>query len=287
MEKSVNYQHAYHAGCIGDVFKHIVMIQLLKALQIKSNPLCYIDTHAGAAQYNLLDNPSQKTGEYKEGIARLWPDIAVKSAAINDYLEVIKVLNPDNTLNFYPGSGSIAQHYLRENDEAILCELQEAVYEPLRYHFYHDKRIHVHQREGYQALADLLPPTIKRGVVLIDPPYEAPEEYQQIIASLKKAQQRWPQGVYAVWFPIKQYDLVREFYHSLQKMHVDKVLVAECWVRQDKMAKRLNGSGMAIINPPWQFDQVLNKFLPELAELLKIAKLGKVSVNWLLKSKDS
>jgi len=277
----MNYKHAYHVGSVADVFKHCVVIQLLQALAQKPSAFSYIETHAGAPFYNLLEKEAQKTNEYQEGIGKLWKAKKIQHPAIISYLETIKSYNPSGDLLEYPGSSVIARDYLRPIDEAVFCELHPEIHKPLRYHFYPDKQSHVHHRDGYEALLALIPPKTKRGLVLIDPPFENPNEFEHITQLLKKAAERWSQGIYTVWFPIKHYDLVREFYHSIKKLNLSDVLTVECWVRQDKLGQRLNGSGLLIVNPPWQFNKLLNGFLPEFAQLLEIKELGKMVVKSL------
>lgn len=279
----MNYQHSYHAGSIADVFKHIVVIQLLKFLQKKPGALSYIESHAGDALYDLQANPSQKTLEYKDGIAKLWPPKPEYSSEINDYLEVVASINPDQTLHFYPGSGLFAEHYLREEDEAILCELHPKVYENLRHYFNRDKHIHVHERNGYEALTALLPPKTKRGLVLIDPPYEATNEYEHIINTLTTLETRWLNGVYAIWYPIKEYQDVLTFYHQLKRLSFKNILAAECWSKPNAENNRIKGSGLVIINPPWQFDKELQKLLLTLPKSLSIEAQGKTQLLWLVK----
>lgn len=275
----MNYQHAYHAGNVADVFKHIVLIQLLQHLRKKPAAFSYIETHAGKAIYDLQDIPAQKTTEYQQGIAVLWQQNTAEELAILDYLQVVRAENPENALKFYPGSGLIAKHLLRAEDEAVLCEFHPPVYQQLKHYFHQDKQIHVHLRNGYEALPALTPPRTKRGLVLIDPPYEITDEYQQLVSALKKSLQRWSSGIYAIWFPIKQYHLILDFYHALKNTTSAPILTAEFWttVYEEDVLK---GSGLAIINPPWQFDLLLQSCLPALLEDLNFPQ-GKTQVTWL------
>lgn len=277
----MNYQHSYHAGCAADVFKHIILIQLLKMLQKKPSAFTYIDSHAGDALYSLQSNAAQKTKEYKEGIARIWQENS-DHPLLADYWQVLRTFNPDQQLQFYPGSGLIAKQFLREQDHAILCELHTTVAENLAAYFHRDKQISVHRRDGYEALPGLVPPKTQRGLVLIDPPYEATDEFDRIIDTLVKMQTRWPNGTYAVWFPIKQYQAVLNFYHTLKKLYFPNILTAECWTKPNAEDNKLKGSGLVIINPPWQFDSWLRDFMPVLAHSLRIEKNGKTKVQWLV-----
>jgi len=278
----MNYQHAYHAGCIADVFKHLVLIQLLQALHKKPAPFSYIETHTGKALYDLSMAPAQKTKEYQQGIHQLWHNANSKDPAINDYLQAIHEVNPDNTLKFYPGSSLIARQRLREHDNAILCELHPTAYHDLKNYFYHDTSVHIHHRDGYEALPALVPPKSKRGLVLIDPPYEIKDEYEQLLKMLEKVQTRWLNGIYAIWFPIKQYDLILDFYHNLKTLEFPKILTTEFWTDAENSDNALKGSGLIIINPPWQFDETLKLSLPALINALGLTR-GKSKVLWLVK----
>ncbi len=281
----MNYQHSYHAGAVADVFKHSVVLQLIEFLQKKPAPMCYIETHAGEAIYDLQANPSQKTLEYKDGIAKLWKAKADLPKPLADYLQLVRSFNPDDTLQFYPGSGLFAKQYLREHDEAILCELHPSVYEKLQYYFRHDKQIHAHYRNGYEALTALLPPKEKRGMVLIDPPFEATDEFEQVLKALTLMQTRWNTGTYVIWFPIKEYQQILNFYHSLKKLEFKNIMAAECWSKPNAEQNRLKGSGLVIINAPWQFDKVIEPLLPEILKALGLEEKGKSKFLWLAKDK--
>src|SRR6185312_10899565 len=181
----MNYRHAYHAGNFADVLKHTVLLALLESLQAKATPFCYYDTHAGSGSYALDGVEAGKTHEYLGGIDR-----------------VLDGADRTTPLRVYPGSPLLAARLLRPGDQAQLCELHPEEAARLRALLAHDPRLHVHQRDGYAALKALLPPAQKRGMVLIDPPYELQEaEYAVIVKALKTALQRWPNGIYAVWYP--------------------------------------------------------------------------------------
>jgi 23S rRNA (adenine2030-N6)-methyltransferase len=256
-------------------------MQLIRFLQNKETGICYFETHAAKAIYNLNDETTQKTQEYKLGIEKLWENPAVSNSAIVEYLDCVKQFNPDSNLSFYPGSGLIANTLLRAQDQEILCELHPTIYAALHDYFRRDKKVHVHHGEGYQTIFSLLPPKCNRGLLLIDPPYEAKDEYKQLITALSKMQTRWSNGVYAIWFPIKEYKEITSFYRELKKLPFKNILSAEFYTTTDNTENCLKGSGMAIINPPWQFDLLLKKMLPELMKGLGIEN-GKVSLQWVL-----
>ncbi|MGH8115658.1 MAG: 23S rRNA (adenine(2030)-N(6))-methyltransferase RlmJ, partial [Rhodanobacteraceae bacterium] len=170
----MNYRHAFHAGNFADVFKHAILLVLLDALTAKDKPLCYFDTHAGRGSYRLDDAQAQQTGEWREGVGRLFetPDLP---QPLRRYADAVRICNPDGALREYPGSPLLAAQTTRANDGLILCELQDDESAALHALFRNDARAHVHHRDGYTALNALLPPTEKRGLVLIDPPFEAQE----------------------------------------------------------------------------------------------------------------
>jgi 23S rRNA (adenine2030-N6)-methyltransferase len=288
----MNYRHAFHAGNFADVLKHTVLLALIEALKAKPAPFALIDTHAGSGCYALDSAEAGKTGEYKDGIARLlFPDLHAGAGLshgslpplLRHWLDSLLAL-PDNGdgLHVYPGSPLQAANAMRESDSALLCELHPEEAARLRELFHHDRRVHVHQRDGYEALKALLPPKEKRGLVLIDPPYEAQEaEYRTIEQALKEALQRWPTGMYAVWYPIKQRSQVQPFLRWLQHCGARRVLRAELLVHPDDSPLRLNGSGMAILNAPWKLDETLREPLRAMARLLSQERPAEWRLDWL------
>ncbi len=260
----MNYRHVFHAGNFADVLKHSVLLALIDALTHKDTPLCFIDTHAGAGRYDLAAAEARKTGEAIEGIERLrlaerLPDL------LQRYVDTVKA-QPDG---FYPGSPLLAATWLRAQDSAQLCEIQGDETRALRRLFAGDTRVHVHDRDGYAALKALLPPRERRGLVLIDPPYEQQDaEFRVIQQSLQVALQRWPNGVYAIWYPIKLRRHIAPFHRWLSRCGSRRVLAAELLLHPDDSPLRLNGAGMAIINAPWQLDRRMREILPAMARHL-------------------
>ena len=296
----MNYRHAYHAGNFADVLKHSVLFALIQALEAKDTPFAFIDTHAGSGCYALDSEEAGKTGEYRDGIARLlFPDLHQPANAagttlpplLRHWLDTILSLpGNENGLKLYPGSPLQAARAMREIDSAQLCELHPDEAASLRELFHHDRRVHVHNRNGYEALKALLPPKEKRGLVLIDPPYEAQEaEYRLSETALKTALQRWPTGIYAVWYPIKLRSQVQPFLRGLQHggAGARRVLRAELLVRPDDSPLRLNGSGMVILNAPWNLDQVLREPLRAMAQLLSQERAATWRLDWLLRDDDA
>lgn len=280
---AMNYRHAFHAGNFADVFKHVVLLGLLDALRAKPAAFCYVDTHAGRGRYDLAGAQAQRTGEYRDGVARVLaaPDLP---AALADYAQRIRAFGVDaaGTLLHYPGSPLLARGCLREQDRAILCELQPEEAAALRASVRGDARIAVHERDGYAALKALLPPAQKRGLVLIDPPFEAQgAEFDSIRHALASALARWPNAIHAVWYPIKLRETVAPFQRWLANLdgHAD-ALVSELLLHEDNSPVRLNGCGMAIINPPWQFDRALAQWLPALARVLTLDSAARWRVDW-------
>ena len=279
----MNYRHAYHAGNFADVLKHTVLHALIESLQAKPAPFCYIDTHAGSGNYPLEGFEARKTGEHKDGITRLHPAEKVPALLQRWRAGILSGEGNEDGLKFYPGSPLQVARLLRPNDSAQLCELHAEEAAKLRQLLHRDPRLHVHQRDGYEALKALLPPKEKRGLVLIDPPYEAQEaEYKLIEHALKTALQRWPTGMYAVWYPIKLRSQVQPFLRGLQRIGARRVLRVELLVHPDDSPLRLNGSGMAILNAPWNLDDVLREPLRALGSLLSQDRPAETRLDWIL-----
>lgn len=278
----MNYRHAYHAGNFADVHKHAILALVIEHLKRKDAPFLYADTHAGIGAYDLASVQAEKTGEWKSGIGRVLeqPD---PPAELRPYLDAVAALNPDGGLKLYPGSPAVVSALARPNDRLALCELHPEDAETLRWSFARDKRVGVHHMDGYTALKALLPPPERRGLVLIDPPFEVRDEFERMRKGLAQAMKRWPTGLYALWYPIKARAPVDRFHADLAMLGLPKTLVAEVMIQDGDDPNRLNGCGLVLINPPWKLDESLAVLLPWLARVL--APTGFSRLDWLVPEK--
>jgi 23S rRNA (adenine2030-N6)-methyltransferase len=264
----MNYRHAFHAGNHADVLKHIVLLGLLEALKRKPTPFFALDTHAGRGQYLLQGEQADKTGEARGGIFRLMVLQGLPGLA-QRYLKRVQADNPVGALINYPGSPLLIAQAMRDQDRLAACELQPEEARALAALFKGDSRIKVHASDGYAAIKALLPPKERRGLVLIDPPFETQEaEFEAILAALEDALSRWPTGIYAVWYPIKQRKTLNRFFRKAAALPCKSSWIAELLIRADDSPLRLNGSGMLVVNPPYRLDVELSQVLPVLARLL-------------------
>lgn len=276
----MNYRHIFHAGNFADVVKHSVLALLLKSLQRKDTPFCYLDTHAGAGRYDLTSEAAQKTGEYRDGILRLWQAPPLPELA--DYLTAVRAINADGTLRYYPGSPLIARFFLRPQDRMLLLELQPDESAQLKTVFMGDRQVTVVAQDGYAGLKAFLPPKEKRGLVLIDPPYESDREYDQVIKGLRIAHTRWDSGIFAMWYPIKSRPPVERFHRALLASGIHKILVIEFCPYPEDSSFRLNGCGVVVVNPSWKLDEMLQALLPKLLVVLEQHPAGRSSISWLV-----
>jgi 23S rRNA (adenine2030-N6)-methyltransferase len=273
MLRGMNYRHAFHAGNHADVLKHIILLALVDALKRKDTPFFVLDTHAGRGRYLLGGVESRKTSEAEDGVFKLAGEPRLPELT-ERYLRAVEANNPVGALVAYPGSPLLVAQALREQDRLAACELQPEEAQALKELFAHDSRVAVHARDGYAAMKALLPPRsgetrIARGLVLIDPPYEAQDaEYPQIISALRESLERWPAATYAVWYPIKQRRSLLPFFRKAAALPAKSSFVAELQVRPDDSPLRLNGSGMLVVNPPWQLEQAIAPVLPVLQKVL-------------------
>lgn len=277
----MNYRHAFHAGNFADVFKHVVLTLLLKAVRSKDKPFIYLDTHAGAGRYDLGSEAARKTREFEQGIARLWA-LTTPPPALRDYLAAVHALNRGEQLRFYPGSPRIARHFLRRQDRMVLCEANPDEFRRLKAEFAGDKQLSVHRQDGYLGLKAFLPPPENRGIVLIDPPYESADEFERVAGALIASCARWRGGIYALWYPIKLPAAVAALHEALRHSGIRKILLAELAVYPRDNAFRLNGCGMVVINPPWRLDEELKSLLPQLAGLLRQETDAHTRLDWLV-----
>jgi 23S rRNA (adenine2030-N6)-methyltransferase len=261
----LNYRHAYHAGGFGDCLKQAILVQLLAALQRKPSPISVLDTHAGAGGYDLAAPEAARTGEWRAGIGRILEDPPVPLAA---YVALVRAAG------CFPGCCLLARSVMRPGDRLICCELHMDEYAALRRRFKGDPQVAVHQRDGFAALGALLPPTPRRGLVLIDPPYEMPGELERVAAGLAVANTRFREGILAAWYPIKHRLPVRAFHRMLRESGIRDIVAAEFFLREPTDPGRLNGAGMVIVRPPFEFEPAARAILDALTERLGTGEPG-------------
>jgi 23S rRNA (adenine2030-N6)-methyltransferase len=263
----LSYQHGYHAGSFADVHKHTALCLLLDHLLKKPAPFCFIDSHAGRGPYDLTDAQAQRTGEWQAGIGRLATAGASppNSKGLKRYLDIVAGFNSDGELRHYPGSPSIACRVMRKTDRLDFIEPHPAEHLALRAAFRQDKRVHMHKRDAFDLLPSLIPPLARRGLVLIDPSYEVKTEYQTIPELVATALQRWSAGIYAVWYPILPDNRHLPLIAALNAP-ARPLLIAE--LTGPKPERGLVGTGLAVVNPPWQFDKALSSAGDEMATRL-------------------
>ena len=283
----MNYRHHYHAGNFADIMKHVLLLELLERLNQKDKAYRYIDTHAGAGLYDLSLAPAQKSGEYVDGIHRLMqlsnPVVRQAPAQIQRYIGLVEQLRGEMGQGLYPGSPWFALQQLRASDRATAFELQPDVHEELTFNM-RDDRLGIHERDAYEGLFGVIPPKEKRGLVMIDPPYEMERrDFPQLVELLIKAHQKWSTGVFAVWYPIKDRAMIERFEKKMLKSGIRRQLICELCVWPDDTPIGLNGCGLLVINPPWQFADQADVLLQWLFPHLKMAEQGgHAAVRWLV-----
>jgi 23S rRNA (adenine2030-N6)-methyltransferase len=279
----MNYRHIYHAGNFADVLKHAVLARLIAYLRQKDKPFRVIDTHAGIGVYDLSSEEAQKTGEWQDGIGRLMesPLPAHVAPLLQPYLETVRALNPDGGLTLYPGSPKIARLMLRREDRLSLMELHPADYEELGANFAGDFQVRVTRLDGWLALNAHLPPKEKRGLILVDPPFEIEGEYRRLADGLAKAWRRFPGGVYCLWYPLKKGAPVGDFHQALEDLEIPKMLAAELSVKSERETTGLTGSGLIVVNPPYTLKGELDILLPFLKEKLAQDRFASAGSHWI------
>lgn len=287
----MQYRHVFHAGNFADVHKHIALLQLLAALKKKDKGFLYLDTHSGAGLYDLAGVDARHSAESTSGIARLESAAAAASvplpAAIRDYLDAVaRIRQATDGPKLYPGSPLLAVAALRDGDSAVCVESEAPVSRALQRALdqiapLHAARTRVLHGDGYQALRAQLPPPSRRGLVLIDPPYEAADEERLLAGALQEALARFETGVFAIWYPVKRQQDSDAWLARLLRGITRPVLSAEFCLHQPDHAAGLNGSGMLVVNPPWQFDTQVAGWQPRLATLL--GAVGGSRVHWLVR----
>ena len=280
----MNYRHAFHAGNHADVFKHLVLSRIFALLARKEAPYAYLDSHAGIGLYDLAGDQASRTGEWQQGIERIW-NAEARPALIDDYIGVIRSLNTGDELRYYPGSPELARQLTRDQDRLQLNEKHPEDGRLLKDNMA-DERVAVHLGEGWHVPRALMPTREKRVVLLIDPPFEQADELSRCVTALKEALGRMRQTIGVIWYPIKDERQLKRFYQDLSRSGAPKLLRAELFVHPTDESLRLNGSGLAIANPPWGLEEELRELLPWLAEQLAQSE-GGWRLDWLIEDKQS
>lgn len=277
----LSYRHSFHAGNHADVLKHTVQSLIIESLKEKEKPFLYLDTHAGAGRYKLSSEHAERTGEYLEGIARIWQqdDLPVE---LGPYISAVKALNHSGNLRYYPGSPLIARHLLREQDSLQLTELHSSDFPLLRAEFQKDNRARVERADGYTQLKSKLPPASRRGLILIDPPYEMKTDYQDVVKGIAEGYRRFATGTYALWYPVVLRQQIKRMIRELEETGIRRILQIELAVRPDSDQRGMTASGMIVINPPWKLEQQMTNVLPWLHKTLVPAGTGSTTLSWIV-----
>jgi 23S rRNA (adenine2030-N6)-methyltransferase len=292
----MNYRHHFHAGNFADVMKHALLVQLVRGLQKKEKGFLYLDTHAGRGAYDLTvaaegDSRPRKP-EWPDGVGRIqgWEDLPVAEA---QYWELVKkfdasrrggeAIAANGAVKYYPGSPWFVRELARPQDRLVLCEKQPEECATLREEFLFSARTTVQETDGYTAVRAFLPPPERRALVLIDPPFEAQQEFAQVVSALRDGLKRLPGGVFAVWYPLTERARVDDFFAELQALRPPPTLAAEVSIAGDAADVKMKGSGLVVINPPWEFERVAEPLLEHLGRVLAQAPGGGGRLTWLVR----
>jgi len=277
----LSYRHGFHAGNFADVLKHITQTLIIDALKEKPKPFVYYDTHAGAGRYDLSTDVSLKTAEFKSGIAEIWQRTDIPKS-VKPYVEIIRQLNANGELKYYPGSPLIARELISRNNRLELTDLHPADFKLLKQEFVNDRNVRVQQKDGYKNLLSQLPPIQRRALILIDPSYELNGDYKGCANNVIKAHKLFATGIYAIWHPIIARKCTDQFYNMFKLSGIKNILKIELCIKQYNEDYGMTGTGMVIINPPWKLKQQLEETLPWLAKHLQQDNFTKYSIEWLV-----
>jgi 23S rRNA (adenine2030-N6)-methyltransferase len=294
----MNYRHAFHAGNFADVVKHAVLSRLLVHLCRKPAPYRAIDTHAGAGLYDLAGPEAARSGEWRSGIGRLMdtanPGAAIPAAGLPasateeslrsllaPYLGAVAACNPPGRLTAYPGSPALMRAFLRAQDRLVACELEPNAAASLKRNFGQDRRIKLIAIDGWTALNAYVPPKERRGLALIDPPFEDSGDFPRLAQGLEAAHRKWAGGTYLLWYPIKAREQPDALARRLRRSGIGKILRAEVSIAPLVDPARLSGCGLIVVNPPWTLEQELHIMLPALVPILAGGDRGGARIDWI------
>lgn len=294
----MNYRHHFHAGNFADVMKHALLVRLVRALQKKEKGFLYLDTHAGRGGYDLTAAATGDTlarqPEWPEGVGRLEQRDDLPET-VAEYLALVRQFDASKRagaageagagggVKFYPGSPWFVRELARAQDRLALCERQPGECAALREEFLFSTKTTVQEMDGYVAVRAMLPPPERRALVLIDPPFEAQTEFAQVKAALGEGVRRFPSGVFAVWYPLTERARVDDFFAELQRLRPPPTLAAELMIAGEGAPMKLKGCGLAVINPPWQFDGEARAMLEFFGAALAQAPGGGGRVTWIVR----
>ena len=280
----MNYRHAFHAGSFADVLKHAALCRILVYLRDKPTAFRVIDTHAGAGLYDLGGPEAARSGEWRDGIARVIDATLPPAVAdlVAPYLDAVRATNPPGSLRNYPGSPFLIRALLRQQDRLTACELEPRAATALRRGLRADARVKTLEIDGWTALSAYVPPPERRGLVLVDPPFEGEGEFFRLANGLGEAHGKWATGIYALWYPIKGRPEPDAFAKRIRRLGITKILRAELVVSPLSDPSRLNGCGLILVNPPWTLEAELALLLPALAGLLRREGKGSRPGAWRL-----
>jgi 23S rRNA (adenine2030-N6)-methyltransferase len=266
----MNYRHAFHAGNFADVFKHIIIARILTHLREKTAPFRVIDTHAGEGLYDLAGEEASRTGEWRDGIGRLTEAKLPADAAelMAPYLAALRACNRPDELRYYPGSPMLARHLLRPQDRLVACELEPRAAAALSRHLRASPTAKVTHIDGWTALNAYVPAKERRGLVIVDPPFEEPNDLIRLADGVTAAYRKWPTGIYLMWYPVKGRDGLDRFLKRLRRAGLEKCLRAEFAVASPGPAGGLNACGVIVVNPPWRLAAEIRNFAPALVDAL-------------------
>lgn len=294
----MNYRHHYHAGNFADVIKHALLIRLMRLLQQKERGFLCLDTHAGRGTYDLTEAATGDTHarapEWPDGIGRVWAHDATGAearplpAGLADYVELVRGYdrsqgNRGATPKFYPGSPMLMSLLARAQERLVFCERQPDEVKPLRDRFQFSDGVQVRETDGYGAVRALLPPLEKRALVLIDPPFEAQDEWAQIVEAVRDGLRRLPGGVFAIWYPLTERAKVDRFFAELGRLELPPTLAVELDV--DPPMAKMKGCGLVVVNPPWKFAEEAETIVKFLGQTLAQGPGARGDLIWLVREK--
>jgi 23S rRNA (adenine2030-N6)-methyltransferase len=262
----MNYRHAFHAGNFADVVKHALLARVVAYLRKKETAFRVIDTHAGTGLTDLSSDEARRGSEWQDGIGRVWqhPFSAETGALLEPYLSALATFNPDGALQRYPGSPLLIRHWMRPQDRLIACELEPGAARALSRNLHGDARVKAIAIDGWTALNAYIPPKEKRGIVLVDPPYEQTNELQRAAEAIGAAHRKWPGGTIMLWYPVKDHREIARFTRQLAAMSLDKSLQIQL-SRSVIADGKLRGTGLIVVNAPWTLQAEAQILLPALA----------------------